>query len=51
MDAVEWVFEDDMVVTPKEIDVIVKDCAGVIADGINLALNKLSMDEISAYMF
>ena len=51
VEADESVFEDDMVVTPKEIDVIVKDCAGVIADGINLALNKLSKDEITAYMF
>ncbi len=41
----------DMVVTPKEIDVIANDSAKVIADGINLALHAgMSLEEISAYM-
>lgn len=42
---------DDMVVTPKEIDIVAADSAKIIADGINLALHKgLSLEEISAYM-
>ncbi len=42
----------DMVVTPKEIDVIASDSAKIIADGINLALHdKMSLEEIGAYMF
>ena len=42
----------DMVVTPKEVDVIIEDCAKIIADGINLSLQKnMSIDEINAYMF
>mgnify|MGYP004526941413 FL=1 len=42
---------DDMVVTPKEIDIVAADSAKIIADGINLALHKgLSLDEINAYM-
>lgn len=37
----------DLVVTPKDIDQIVRDCAFVISLGINLALhNKLSADDI-----
>ncbi len=42
----------DMVVTPKEVDVIIEDCAKIIADGINLSLHKdMRIDEINAYMF
>ncbi len=42
----------DMVVTPKEIDVIADDSAKVIADGINLALHSgMTLEEINAYMF
>ncbi len=43
--------KEDMVVTPKEIDVTVSDSAKIISDGINLALHQLSLNEISAYMF
>lgn len=44
--------EDDMVVTPKEVDIIIKDCAKIIADGINLAFHKgMAHEEIEAYMF
>ncbi len=44
--------DGDMVVTPKEVDVITEDCAKIIADGINLALHKnMTMEEINAYMF
>ena len=44
--------EEDMVVTPKEIDVIAKDSAKIIADGINMALNKdIPLKEIESYMF
>lgn len=42
----------DMVVTPKEIDVIAEDCAKIIADGVNIALHKdMTLEEINAYMF
>lgn len=42
----------DMVVTPKEIDVIAEDCAKIIADGINLALhNDMSIEEINSFVF
>ncbi len=44
--------EGDMVVTPKEIDIIAEDCAKIIADGINLALHKnMTLNEIKEYMF
>ncbi len=43
---------EDMVVTPKEIDIIAKDSAKIIADGINLALHQdISLKEIQSYMF
>lgn len=43
---------DDMVVTPKEVDIIVKDCAKIIADSINFAFHKnMAPEEIEAYMF
>ena len=42
----------DMVVTPKEIDVIAEDSAKILADGINLALHRdICLDEIAEYMF
>lgn len=41
----------DMIVTPREIDAIVKNAAGIIASGINRALHPgLSESEISAMM-
>lgn len=43
--------EGDMIVTPREIDAIVKNAAGMIASGINRALHPgLSETEISAMM-
>ena len=39
-----------LVVTPKEIDVIVSDRASLVAMGINLALHELSSDEIELFM-
>lgn len=42
----------DMVVTPKEIDIIAEDSAKILADGINLALHRdITLDEIAEYMF
>jgi len=44
--------EGDMVVTPKEIDIIAEDCAKIIADGINLTLHRnMTLNEIKEYMF
>lgn len=41
----------DLVVTPKDIDDIVDDCAYVVGMAVNLAVhNKLSVEEITAYM-
>lgn len=41
----------DLVVTPKDIDVIVNDCAYILAVGINLAIhNKLDIDEVISYI-
>jgi spore protease len=41
----------DLVVTPKEIDVLIDDAAGIIADGINLAIhNGLSLEDVSRYL-
>ncbi|MBR6766246.1 MAG: GPR endopeptidase [Clostridia bacterium] len=43
---------EDMVVTPKEIDVIAQDTAKILSDGINLALHdNIPLKEIQAYMF
>ncbi len=39
-----------LVVTPKEIDVIVSDLASLIAKGVNLALHELEPDEIEQFM-
>lgn len=44
--------EDDMIVTPKDIDKVVTDLAKIIADGINLAVhNKLGLEEVKKYMY
>jgi len=41
----------DLVVTPKEIDMLIDDTAGIIADGINLAINKgLSLEDVNRYL-
>jgi spore protease len=41
----------DLVVTPKEVDMLIDDAAGIIADGINLAINKgLSIEDVSRYL-
>ncbi len=41
----------DLVVTPKEIDLLIDDAAGIIADGINLAIhNGLSLEDVSRYL-
>jgi spore protease len=41
----------DLVVTPKEVDMLIDDVAGIIADGISLAIHKgLSMEDVSRYL-
>jgi len=41
----------DMIVTPKEIDKVVKDLARIISDGLNIALHKnLTLEETRRYM-
>ena len=41
----------DLVVTPKEVDVLIDDAAGIIADGINLAIhNGLTLEDVSRYL-
>lgn len=40
----------DMIVTPKDIDTIVSDMSGVVADGINLALFGEQMHEIGSLL-
>ena len=41
----------DLVVTPKEVDMLIDDAAGIIADGVNLAINKgLSIEDVSRYL-
>ncbi|MGI6168494.1 MAG: GPR endopeptidase [Christensenellales bacterium] len=41
----------EMVVTPKEIDVIVEDAARIVGNGINLALHdSISLDEVKEFM-
>lgn len=39
-----------LVVTPKDIDDIVDDCAYVVGLAVNLAVHKLSLEEAAAYM-
>lgn len=42
----------ELIVTPKEIDIIIEDCSRMLADGLNLALhNDISMDEIRDFMY
>lgn len=44
--------DKDMLVTPKNIDVIVEDSSGIIASGINLALHdNISQADIDNFMF
>lgn len=41
----------DMIVTPKEIDKVVQDLAGIIADALNLSLNRnMTLEETRRYM-
>ncbi|MDD5017143.1 MAG: GPR endopeptidase [Eubacteriales bacterium] len=41
----------DMIVTPKDIDKVVKDLARIISDGLNIALHKnLTLEETRRYM-
>ena len=42
----------DMIVTSKNIDVIINDCSTIIANGINLALHQnITNDEIISFMY
>lgn len=42
----------EMVVTPKEIDILIEDSARILADGLNMALHhNISLEEVRAYMF
>lgn len=44
--------DEDMIVTPKNIDTIVEDSSSIIACAINMALqSKISKDEIDNFMF
>lgn len=41
----------DMIVTPKEIDLIIESLSGIISDGINLAIQKdMTYDEIKKFL-
>lgn len=40
----------DMVVTPKEIDKIVRSCAAMIANGINMAVHGIEYDEVQRFL-
>jgi len=41
----------DMVVTPKEIDELVEDCADLVADSINMALHEsVSLEDVRRFM-
>jgi len=41
----------DLVVTPKEIDIIVEDVAKILADGINLGVhNGINLDEVAHFL-
>ena len=41
----------DLVVTPKDVDVFIDDIAGIISDGLNLAMHKdISLDEINTFL-
>jgi len=42
----------ELIVTPKEIDVIIDDCSRMLADGLNLALHDgVNMEEIRDFMY
>lgn len=41
----------DMIVTPKEIDMLVSDAADIVADGINMALHNMSPEEIGELLY
>lgn len=41
----------DLVVTPKEVDILIDSVVGIIADGINLAIhNGLSLEDVNRYL-
>ncbi len=51
LDAMMDVEGADMIVTPKEIDKVVDDVAGIIADALNISLHKnLTIEETRRYM-
>jgi spore protease len=53
VDMVQKVMDEKLgplVVTPKEIDVMVSDMSKLLADGINLALHALAYDEVKALL-
>ncbi len=42
----------DMIVTPKDVDLVIESLSKVISDGINMAVQpKMSMEEINNFMF
>lgn len=42
---------DDLIVTKKDIDILVSNCANIVATSVNMAIhNKMSFDEILDYM-
>jgi len=42
---------ENLIVTNKEVDILVKNCANIVATSINLAINnKMTLDEILNYM-
>lgn len=43
-------YENNMVVTPKEIDEIIKKCSKVVADGINMALHNIDKETIDSLL-
>ncbi len=51
LDAMMDVEGADMIVTPKEIDKVVSDVARIIADALNISLNKnMTIEEVRRYM-
>jgi len=51
LDAMQDVQGADMIVTPKEIDKVVSDVARIIADALNISLNKdMTIEEVRRYM-
>lgn len=44
-------YDTNLLVTPKEVDVIMEDISRIIADGINLSINNgMNIDEIGSYL-